>query len=482
MVRRNRGIPKRGSSNRPKNYDLCHKCGKSRHFIKDCPLLKQEHFKYNPDKVSKRNPVLDKHFKRKRSADNVVKQALTAWGDSSSESENETDVGDSFMMAVESEENEYDSIFSLMAQSDNDEVVLTKKIASVEHERDNLMVVVVDLKETIENFSNEKNYLVEKTDTLEQERDDLLVVIIDLKEKIEELKAECMPGKTDKGKGVASEEHIKLENELNAIKISLCVELEKTIQLQADLERVKNDLEKSLKWTWSLKDITAMYVNNGGNSGDLCCLKAVDDYVELRHRRLGHASFSLLNKLVQKDPVRGLPKSKFMEHKVCDAYARGKHVKSSFKPKKDKSNKGDQDGEPLLVPGEVIDMENGKADMMSQVNEPSEDNAVSSAGEEPGTTITTTEAKERVADAVQSATQVAERRMQENQSDLPSSSTNEVQVPNWKHKSSHPLDNIITPLDSGVQTRSKAINSLTFSVFLSQIEPKNIKEALKDVE
>ncbi|XP_070015737.1 uncharacterized protein [Nicotiana sylvestris] len=65
MVRRNGGILKRGNSSRSKNYDLCHKCGKSGHFIKKCPLLKQEHFKYNPDKVAKRNV-----------ADNVVKQAL----------------------------------------------------------------------------------------------------------------------------------------------------------------------------------------------------------------------------------------------------------------------------------------------------------------------------------------------------------------------------------------------------------------------
>ncbi|XP_075095154.1 uncharacterized protein LOC142173459 [Nicotiana tabacum] len=78
MVRRNGGIPKRGSSSKPKNYDLCHKCGKLGHFIKDCPLLKQEHFKHNSNKAAKRNPVSDKYFKRKNVANNVVKQALAA--------------------------------------------------------------------------------------------------------------------------------------------------------------------------------------------------------------------------------------------------------------------------------------------------------------------------------------------------------------------------------------------------------------------
>ncbi|XP_070007944.1 uncharacterized protein [Nicotiana sylvestris] len=280
------------------------------HFIKDCPLLKKEHFKHNSNKASKRNLVPYKRFKRKNVADNVVKQALAAWGDSSNESDEENDASDSSIMVVEGEANKYDSIFSLMAQSDNDEDddndevnfkdvqrnlkshsptklmslanalidvyhslvddkdaliielgdaeqtrddlvvcivdlketignlenekdVLTKKIASVEHERDDLMVVVVDLKETTENFSKKKNDLVEKVDALEQERDDILVVIIDLREIIEELKAECRPGNSEKGK--------------------------------KELEKVKNDLEKYLKWTWSSDAITTMYVNNGGN-------------------------------------------------------------------------------------------------------------------------------------------------------------------------------------------------------------------------
>ncbi|XP_070028736.1 uncharacterized protein [Nicotiana sylvestris] len=311
-----------------KNLVLKAESNDSRHFIKDCPLLKQEHFKYNPDKAAKRNPVPDKRFKRKNDDDNIVKQTLVAWGDSSSESEEETEASDSSMMAVKSEANKYDSIFALMAQSDddedddNDEVnfrdvkrnlksyslkklmslanvlidvyhslvddkdalpielgdteqtrddlvvcvvdlketadnlenekkVLTEKITSVEHERDDLMVVVVDLRETIENFSKEKDSLVEKVTVIEQERDDLLIVTVDLRETIEKLKAECKPENSEKGKEVASEAHIKLENKLNIVRTSLRAELEKNRQLQAELERVKHDLEKSLKWTWS---------------------------------------------------------------------------------------------------------------------------------------------------------------------------------------------------------------------------------------
>ncbi|XP_019256479.1 PREDICTED: uncharacterized protein LOC109234893 [Nicotiana attenuata] len=111
---------KKGSSSKPKGYDLCHKCGKPGHFIKDCPLLKQDKYKNNIDKAAKRNPVPDKRFKRKNVADDVVKQALAAWGDSSSESKEDDDQGNSSMMAAENEAAEYDSIFALMAQSDDD--------------------------------------------------------------------------------------------------------------------------------------------------------------------------------------------------------------------------------------------------------------------------------------------------------------------------------------------------------------------------
>ncbi|XP_070020263.1 intracellular protein transport protein USO1-like [Nicotiana sylvestris] len=343
VVRRNEGIPKRGSSSKIKGYDLCHKCGKPGHFIKDFPLLKQDQYKYNTNKAAKRNQVPNKQFKRKDAADNVVKQTLAIWGDSSSKSEEDDNQGDSSMMEVESETTEYDSIFSLIAKSDNDEddddddevnfldvqrnlksyslkklmslanvliymchslindkdalivelgeakqlrddlvvvVVdlketieslnkekdaLTKKIANIEHARDDLVVFVVDLKETIECVKKEKEILIERVSNIKHQRDDLLVVVVDLKEIIEELKRESRPGNTQKGKEVVSEAHLRLEDELKSVKSSLCAELEKNRQLQEDLGKVKNDLEKSLKWTWSSDAITTMYINSGGN-------------------------------------------------------------------------------------------------------------------------------------------------------------------------------------------------------------------------
>ena len=50
----------------------------------------------------------------------------------------------------------------------------------------------------------------------------------------------------------------------------------------------------------------------------------------LWHKGLGYASLSLLNKLVSKDLVVGLPTIKYNDGRVCDACAKGKQVKNSF--------------------------------------------------------------------------------------------------------------------------------------------------------
>jgi len=56
----------------------------------------------------------------------------------------------------------------------------------------------------------------------------------------------------------------------------------------------------------------------------------LNDDVMLWHKRLGHASLSLLNKLVSKHLVVGLSSIKFNDDKVCDACAREKQVRNSF--------------------------------------------------------------------------------------------------------------------------------------------------------
>jgi len=50
----------------------------------------------------------------------------------------------------------------------------------------------------------------------------------------------------------------------------------------------------------------------------------------------------------------------------------------------------------------------------------------------------------------------------------------------WKHQKSHPLDQILTDLNSEVQTRSRLKNFRAFYAFFSLIEPKNVYESLTD--
>jgi len=50
----------------------------------------------------------------------------------------------------------------------------------------------------------------------------------------------------------------------------------------------------------------------------------------------------------------------------------------------------------------------------------------------------------------------------------------------WKHQSLHPLDQILSDLNTGVQIRSHLKNLCAFYAFFSDIEPKNVNEALAD--
>ncbi|XP_059283662.1 uncharacterized protein LOC132037205 [Lycium ferocissimum] len=103
IIKKNGGFTKTGSSRRNfrGNDNCCHKCGKPGHFMKDCPQ--------------------NKRFKRKEVTDELVEQALAAWGNSSSEFEDENDQGDTSMMANEDEATKNELINMLIAESNTDD-------------------------------------------------------------------------------------------------------------------------------------------------------------------------------------------------------------------------------------------------------------------------------------------------------------------------------------------------------------------------
>lgn len=61
-------------------------------------------------------------------------------------------------------------------------------------------------------------------------------------------------------------------------------------------------------------------------------LSGISDESNVCHKSLGHVSFSTINKLISKELVIGLPEGKISKDQVCDAYAQGKHIRSSFQP------------------------------------------------------------------------------------------------------------------------------------------------------
>ncbi|XP_070054731.1 uncharacterized protein [Nicotiana tomentosiformis] len=208
---------------------------------------------------------------------------------------------------------------------------------------------------------------------------------------------------------------------------------------------------------------------------------------------------SLLNKTLYELINERKPKLTYVRAFGCKCFvlnngkeALGKFDAKSVEGGKDSHDKNDQDGKYSKVPGEVIDMANGKADPKSQVKESSGEDATEppANSEEPGPSITITKMENRVVNVVQ-GTPNAERRsgthtsMDANDGSHTAESGPlhpKIQVSNWKSKISYPPQNVITPLYSGIHIRSKLRNMFSLSAFLSQIKLKNIKEALKDAD
>jgi hypothetical protein len=69
-------------------------------------------------------------------------------------------------------------------------------------------------------------------------------------------------------------------------------------------------------------------------SKESICLAVINENSWLWHRRLRHANMELLQKLSKLVLVKGLPVTKFVKDKICDACQLGKQTKSSFKKNK----------------------------------------------------------------------------------------------------------------------------------------------------
>jgi len=123
----------------------------------------------------------------------------------------------------------------------------------------------------------------------------------------------------------------------NLLSISQICDKENEVKFMADKCLVTNCATEKI--VMSAERVKNMHIADLDSiEGDnLSCLSAQANDANLWHRLLGHVSSSLLNKLVAGDLVRGLPKLKFSNDKICGACAKGKQTKSSFKSKKEVS-------------------------------------------------------------------------------------------------------------------------------------------------
>ena len=79
-------------------------------------------------------------------------------------------------------------------------------------------------------------------------------------------------------------------------------------------------------------NLYVVYLNDLSSS-NVCLMAKKKDESWMWHMRFGHASMHVISKLCRNDLNVGLPKLSFDFDKICDACVKGKHRKSSFKPK-----------------------------------------------------------------------------------------------------------------------------------------------------
>ncbi|XP_070022435.1 uncharacterized protein [Nicotiana sylvestris] len=204
--------------------------------------------------------------------------------------QNKSNTDDSSTMAVEGKETGYDSTLALMGQSDNDEDngneevnfrdvqknlksyspkklmclvdILITAFCSLAEDRDSLFLELEESEHTRKDLvaviTDQKNAI----ETLRKEKSDLLAEAADQREQIVEPLTKSKPENPERGKEIVSEEYIRLEDEVKALRCRMSAEIEKNELLQANLEKVMNDLEKSLKWTWSIEVTTTLFTND----------------------------------------------------------------------------------------------------------------------------------------------------------------------------------------------------------------------------
>ncbi|CAN1142556.1 Retrovirus-related Pol polyprotein from transposon TNT 1-94 [Linum perenne] len=126
----------------------------------------------------------------------------------------------------------------------------------------------------------------------------------------------------------------------NLLSISqICGDTNRVI-FESDLCYVESIKDHKILFTGFRRgDIYVVNLIKMNNTKEICLLTVKENERLAWHRKLGHVSIGILSKLSSLDLVKGLPKLDKTKDFFCDACAKGKQTRSSFKSKSDISSK-----------------------------------------------------------------------------------------------------------------------------------------------
>jgi len=132
----------------------------------------------------------------------MVKKAFVVWGNTSSDSEESEHPEDVSMMAVKDDEDIFNSIFSLMAKTDDEDnkeevTLLDNKdgtyTLSIERLRKHFIVLI----DSVDELTNEKNVLSENLKFYQNEKVDLISQMSEMNDRLIALETEGLHHKKD---------------------------------------------------------------------------------------------------------------------------------------------------------------------------------------------------------------------------------------------------------------------------------------------
>lgn len=205
----------------------------------------------------------------------AVKKALTVWGNTSSDSDVSEYSDDAFMEELDDEDaNEEVTLSYFKQNSNNFSISKLRKLVVVLNDLISELTTENDLVDNCLDISqDEKIALVTQIYDIEKERVVLEAENTELKEKIKRVTTTV-----SKGKNEASSLQLEFENKLQTAERKMKLALERNLVLERDLVRVKEELNKSIKWTTSSKILTNLISQGNNSRRGLGCEKKYSPY------------------------------------------------------------------------------------------------------------------------------------------------------------------------------------------------------------